>query len=94
MKNAYARKLIAAQAAAVMAQRDLIISKTVEIMMRISAVAMNRVLGVGPDRLVKVQESMKQLFDEYAEMQKTDQDYADGKLEETYNSIFAKEKEP
>lgn len=90
MKNAYARKIIATRAVLSKAREMEIIDRTVRIMLQIFGIALNRVLGIGPDRFARIQAETISLFEEYDKAQQVDQEYADAKLEEAYSSIMAR----
>lgn len=93
MKNDYARKILISRAVVSKAREAEIISNTTRIMLQVTAIAMNRVLGVGPDRFVRVQEEALKLFDEYSKMQDVDQEYADAKLQEGYDKIMRRQRD-
>lgn len=92
MKNQYAAKLVAAKAAIHEQEKTAIITKTVQIMFEVFGIAINRSLGIGPDRFVKVLQEADEIYAWYADMQKTDVEYADAKLREVYNDIMVKKK--
>ena len=88
-KNAYAAKMMAAKAAMSQDQKKALIHRCLTTIYQASAVALNNEFGFGPDRITRFREAMENVINEYGvEMQETDAEFADGKLEEAYLRIM------
>lgn len=88
MKNSYAKKLLLAKEILTKEREREIIEKTIKLMIRSIAIALNRELGMGAGRISRVQSATLQVFREYSDMQDTDQEYADERLKEAYEAIM------
>lgn len=89
MKNAYANKIKAARGAVKAAERREIIDRTVNILFKVSVIALNRAFGFGGVRARRYRDTLEQVLVEYGALQDSaDAEYADGKLDQAYNRIL------
>lgn len=94
MKNAYAAKIQMARMALKAAERREVIDRTVDILHKVSVVALNRAFGFGGVRAGRYQATLEQVLVEYGALQDSvDLDYADGKLDAEYKKIMEGPKE-
>lgn len=89
MKNAYASKIKVARAAVKAAERREIIDRTVNILFKVSVLALNQAFGFGGVRARRYRDTLEQVLVEYGALQDSaDVDYADGKLDQAYDQIL------
>ena len=87
--GAYAQKITMAKAALSLAERQALVHRCVDTMMKASAVALNEQFGFGADRVQKFRESVEAVMEEYgAIMAGADVDYADDKLTQAFERIM------
>lgn len=90
-KNSYAAKLVAAKARLSDNERRELIGKTFETTYKMAVIAMNRAFGIGSSRASVFRDTMNNLFNEYDKLiDEVDENYADGKIDEAYQSIVGK----
>lgn len=88
-KNAFAAKLVKAKAALTAQERRELIGKTFETTYKLAVIANNRAFGIGKERAKRFRDALNELFTEYDQrMKETDEDYADGKVDEEYSAVI------
>ena len=93
-RNAYAAKLLAAQAAMAQRERRELIHRVLTTVYQASAVALHETFGFGPDRLARFRAGMEAVILEYGDLlNEVDADYADGKLEQRCRAIMGTQEE-
>ena len=90
-RNNYAAKLVAVKARLSDAERKELIGKTFETTYKLSVIALNRAFGIGNTRAKVFENILNELFTEYGKLiDEVDEYYADGKIDEAYQSIVGK----
>lgn len=89
MKNAYANKIRVTRAAVKAAERREIIDRTVNILFKVSVLALNQAFDFGGVRARRYRDTLEHVLVEYGALQDSaDVDYADGKLDQAYDQIL------
>lgn len=88
-KNEYAKKIKLAKNIIKASERREIISRTVDIMLKASVVALNQEFQFGGTRAHRYRKTLEAVLLEYGALQESaDVDYADGKLDQAYDQIL------
>lgn len=84
MKNAYAKKL---QIQKIMREKELV-QFAIQRDWDIWTIVLNRELGIGRDRLKRLQDVANKVYDEYVDSIETDAEYAETKLAAAVRQIM------
>lgn len=88
-RNAYAMQMLAAKSALQREERKALVHRCLTTIYQASAIALNDEFGFGAERITRFRDAMESIILEYGvEMDNTDTEYADGKLEEAYLRIM------